>query len=106
MALTDSDVRNWNENIASAQLLKTHVITDSLELQSFAALDILNETSLSEFKYSLDPRIVIDIYLSANIVLTISMADSGYFYLGNEKYQRSRNRKIISWLNKYIPELK
>jgi hypothetical protein len=106
LALTDFDVRNWKENVGSTQLLKTHVIADSAELQSFVDLDIVNNSSISEFKYSLDPRIIIDIYLSASIILTISMDDSGYFYLGNEKYQRIRNRKIISWLNKYIPELK
>ena len=46
LELTDYDIRNWKENKASVQLLKKHVITDSVELQSFVELDLLNNKYL------------------------------------------------------------
>jgi hypothetical protein len=34
------------------------------------------------------------------------MDDKGYYILGNETTQRSRNKKLIDWLKKYITDFK
>jgi hypothetical protein len=62
--------------------------------------------NLTKFNSSVDVRIVIDIYLEKGITLSIIMDDKGNYLIGNEKMQRSRNRKLNDWLRKYIPDLR
>jgi len=106
LSLSDNDVRNFSETIQNQALLKTELIEDSLTICEFIQTEFSNEANVSDFEYSIDVRIVIDVYLEHGIRLTITMDDKGYYLIENEKIQRSRNRKLITWLQKHIPELK
>ncbi len=106
LSLSDEDVRNFSETIQNQELLRTEIIKDSLTINGFIQSEFSNEANISEFECSIDVRIVIDVYLEHGITLTITMDDKGYYLIENENLQRSRNRKLISWLQKYIPESK
>ena len=106
LSLSDYDVRNWKEKVRNYEILKTHIITDSAELTALIDNDILNKINFTDKEYSVDARIVIDVFMENGIVLSVVMDNSGYYTLRNEKAQQSRNRKLINWLNNYIPDLK
>lgn len=106
LSLSDYDVRNWKEKVMNYEILNTHIITDSAELMALNDSELFSNNNLTDKEYSVDARIVIDIFIEKGIILSIVMDYTGYYVLGNEKSQRSRNRKLINWLNKYIPELK
>ena len=97
-------VRDWKEEPMGIKLLNIHVESDSLKLLEFIETDISNPIYKTDFLYSLDIRIVIDVYGESG-KLTIEMSKSGYYKIGNEKEQRSRNPKLIKWLQRYIPDL-
>jgi hypothetical protein len=106
IALTDYDVRLWDEKVMNEEILKVHVIKDSLEIYSFSEITFMDTSNITSFQYSIDARVVIDIFLEKGILLSIVMDDKGYYILGNETTQRSRNKKLIDWLKKYITDFK
>jgi hypothetical protein len=106
IALTDYDVRLWDQKVMNEEILKVHVIKDSLEIYSFSEITFMDISNITSFQYSIDARVVIDIFLEKGILLSIVMDDKGYYILGNETTQRSRNKKLIDWLKKYITDFK
>jgi hypothetical protein len=106
IALTDYDVRLWDEKVMNEEILKVHVIKDSLEIYSFSEITFMDTSNITSFQYSIDARVVIDIFLEKGILLSIVMDDKGYYILGNETTQGSRNKKLIDWLKKYITDFK
>jgi hypothetical protein len=106
IALTDYDVRLWDQKVMNEEILKVHVIKDSLEIYSFSEITFMDTSNITSFQYSIDARVVIDIFLEKGILLSIVMDDKGYYILGNETTQRSRNKKLIDWLKKYITDFK
>ncbi len=106
LALDDYEVRHFKEVINNKSILQTHSISDISELRTFSEVDLMDTFNLTKFNSSVDVRIVIDIYLEKGITLSIIMDDKGYYLIGNEKMQRSRNRKLNDWLRKYIPDLR
>ena len=106
LALDDYEVRHFKEVINNKSILQTYSISDISELRTFSEVDLMDTFNLTKFNYSVDVRIVIDIYLEKGITLSIIMDDKGYYLIGNEKMQRSRNRKLNDWLRKYIPDLR
>jgi hypothetical protein len=106
LALTDYDVRHWDQKVMNEEILKVHVIKDSLEIYSFSEITFMDTSNITSFQYSIDARIVIDIFMEKGILLSIVMDDKGYYILGNETTQRSRNKKLIDWLKKYITDFK
>lgn len=106
LALDDYEVRHFEEAINNKSILQTHNITDTAEVRTFSEVDFMDTSNLTNFKYSVDVRIVIDIYMEKGITLSIIMDDKAYYLIGNEKTQRSRNRKLNDWLRKYIPDLR
>lgn len=106
LSLDSYSVRNFSEKINNKSILQIHTITDSTELKRFSELDLKNASNLTNFKYSLDARIVIDVYMEVGIMLCIEMDEKGYYVLGNETVQRSRNRNLNDWLRKYISDLR
>jgi hypothetical protein len=106
IALTDYDVRLWYQKVMNEEILKVHVIKDSLEIYSFSEITFMDISNITSFQYSIDARVVIDIFLEKGILLSIVMDDKGYYILGNETTQGSRNKKLIDWLKKYITDFK
>ena len=106
LVLDDYEVRHFKEVINNKSILKTHSISDISELRTFSEVDLIDTFNLTKFNSSVDVRIVIDIYLEKGITLSIIMDDKGNYLIGNEKMQRSRNRKLNDWLRKYIPDLR
>jgi hypothetical protein len=106
LALNDYDVRHWDQKVMNEEILKIHVIKDSLDIYSFTEITFMDTSNITTYQYSIDARIVIDIFMEKGILLSIVMDDKGYYILGNEKTQRSRNKKLIDWLKKYITDFK
>ncbi len=106
LALDDYEVRHFEEGINEKSILQTHNIIDTSEINSFSEVEFMDTSNLTNFNYSVDARIVIDIYMEKGLALSIVMDDKGYYLIGNEKMQRSRNRKLNDWLRKYIPDLR
>jgi hypothetical protein len=106
LALDDYEVRHFKEVINNKSILQTHSISEISELRTFSEVDLMDTFNLTKFNSSVDVRIVIDIYLEKGITLSIIMDDKGNYLIGNEKMQRSRNRKLNDWLRKYIPDLR
>jgi len=104
LALTDYEVRHWDQKVMNKEILKVHVIKDSLEIFSFSEITFMDTSNLTSYQHSVDARIVIDIFMEKGILISIVMDDKGYYILGNEKTQRSRNKKLIDWLKKYITD--
>lgn len=106
LALTDYDVRHWNQKVMNEEILKVHSIKDSLEICHFSEITFMDTSNNTSFQHSIDARIVIDIFMEKGVLLSIIMDDKGYYILGNETTQRSRNKKLIDWLKKNISDFK
>lgn len=106
LALTDYDVRHWNQKVMNKEILKVHTIKDSLEIYHFSEITFMDTSNNTSFQHSIDARIVIDIFMEKGVLLSIIMDDKGYYILGNETTQRSRNKKLIDWLKKNISDFK
>lgn len=105
LSLSDYDIRNFDQKVFNIDLLEIDIERDSLKIDDFIKSGIFNQENKSKFDFSIDVRIVIDLFMEKVLELTIIMDDKGYYIVGNEKVQRLKNAKLTSWLQNYVPEL-
>lgn len=106
ISLDENAVRAFDTKIGSREILKVSSVNNKKKLDEFEAVNFANDSLIGDFPFSLDVRLVMDIYLEYNVTISISMDSSGYYRIQNEQYQRSRNSELIEWLKEFAEDLK
>lgn len=94
ISLDDYEVRNWNLKVKNKETLQIKTVSDSLDLKAFAGIQIMDNDNITSFNYSLDVRIVVDVYLEKGILISILMDNKGYYLIGNEKKSTIKKQRI------------